>query len=762
MSPHPQPARHEIVELLERHRRPMHVYEIAGRLGASDPRAVRDALERLADDGVVARASGQRFRLAGAASEPRRHTVTGSLHAHPRGFAFVRGPTDKESVYVAVDAVGGALHGDRVAVEIVARGRRGLEGRVAEVLERGRVRVAGVLGGSRRSLWLTPDDARVRGPIEVEARAGPDGAEPGLAAVLELTRFPIHPLERPRGRIVALLGRPGEPDVEVAKILVEHGIDEEPPPAAIAEANAVAVRPSARELARREDLTALPLVTIDPRDARDHDDAVFVERTAGGWRAWIAIADVSHYVAEGGSLDAAARARGHSTYLPDRAVPMLPQALSADVCSLLPGAERLCVAVAVDLDARGAVRAARIFEGRMRSAAFLTYEAVAHALGLSDAGPADPRARALLEPLRTAWELARILRRRRLRRGALDFDLPEARVEIDPETRAPARISQRAVDAGVREAYRLVEELMLLCNETVARFVVARGAGAPFRVHAAPDPDKIADYARVCDMLGVTFEPEAATSPKRLSRFLGTVQAHERKDLLHMLLLRTMKQAAYDADNGGHFGLASDAYLHFTSPIRRYPDLCVHRAVKAALAAAARGGPGKSRQDDDARAALAETAKQASDRERRIMEAERAVGDLYRALYMREHIGEEYDARVVGVTPSGLYARIEEPFVDVLVEHGALGFEDYELDELGVCLVGLATGERILLGDPLRVRIEDASIERRAVLARRVLARGEGRRQRHGRTRATGAAPPTRRRRTRREARPRGKGRRRG
>ena len=723
---HPGPTAghlaHHVLDLLASERRALHVTEIATRLELRDRAALRDALDELLGEGLVLLRPGQRYRVAAEARIEQAAPLDGVIVINPRGFGFVRVSGAFDDVHVPADAIGAAMHGDRVRVRVVAHTRRGRQGEVVEVLSRGLERVVGVLRGRVGHRFLVPDDGRVRGPIEVEhAEQGePPGSKAGIAAVVELTRFPESQQENPRGRLLAVLGEPGDPDVEVAKILLVHGVDEEHDPEALAQAKAYGDAPDPSELERREDLRDVPLITIDPHDARDHDDAVWVERDEQGrYEAWIAIADVSHYVTEGSALDVAARKRGFSVYLPDRAVPMLPSELSAVLCSLLPEVERLCLCVHVHLSATGEVRRARIVEGRMRARAFLSYDAVARALDFSTEPQRDPAAEERRDALAVLWDLASLLRKRRMSRGALDLDIPEARVEIDDATRAPIAVRQRSTDPGVAKAYRLVEEMMLLANEVVAKHVLSKEIPAIFRIHGPPDPDKLMSFAALASALGVEFDPEEAADPKKLSKFLRKVTAHPKKAVLHGGLLRAMQQATYDAVNVGHFGLASSAYLHFTSPIRRYPDLIVHRLIRAAL----RQRPPRA----DVDAELREMAAEASRRERNAMEAEREVADLYRALYMRAHVGDSFDGTVTGITPGCVYLRLDDPFVDVQVPLDALGLDGYDVDESGLRAVGARSGDTITLGDSMRVLIEDVAIMRRSVLGRRVLEPGKQR-----------------------------------
>ncbi len=710
----PPPRRDAVIDLLAAQKRPMHIAEIATRLGVEA--GAHDALQRVLDDlafdGSVAPMSGHRFRLSRVQTERHGAEVQGILSVNPRGFGFVARAGDDGDIYIPPEAMRGALHGDTVVARVVTRSRRGVEGEVLRILKRRTARVAGTLRRRGKSAWLEPDDSRLRGPIVItDISVGEDGD----AAVATITRFPELADENPEGRLDAVLGEPGDPEVEVQKILIREGIEEPHPPEAVAEAEAYGAEVDPAALAGRVDLTGVPLPTIDPEDARDHDDAIWVTRgEEGSYKAWIAIADVSHYVRSGTALDESALGRGCSIYLPDRAIPMLPRALSSNLCSLLPNVIRLCLAVEVDLDATGTVMKSRIVEGFMRSAAKLTYGGVARALGFTPEPPKSEEAEAMRDDLAVLADLARLLRARRMRKGALDFDLPEAKITLDPETRAPLSVQKRTHDPGVAKAYQLVEELMLLANEQVATFLVERDIPGILRVHGAPDPEKLSRFATMCSELGVKFDLEDAEDPKKLSVFLKKIQSHPQKQVLHMLLLRAMRQAVYDVANKGHFGLASSAYLHFTSPIRRYPDLVVHRAVRKSLRGEAidRSGEALDR--------MRNAATVASETERKSMDVEREVVDLCRALYMRDHVGEILEGTVTGLVGSGVFVQIDDPFIDVLVKSESLGNDEYALDDENLRMVGKRSGDRIGLGDKMMVEIDDVSIQRRTVYGRRL------------------------------------------
>jgi ribonuclease R len=635
----------------------------------------------------------------------------------PRGAGFVS--REGGDVYISPEAINGAMHGDKVIVSIVARGTRGPEGEVSSIVERGTKRVAGVLRRRGKSAWLEPDDSRIRGPIVLtsavdkltgEGNSGKDGD----AAVVTITRWPAQLGENPEGKLDAVLGTPGELSVEVAKILVSEQIEEVHSEQATHEAESFGETVPAHMLEGRVDLTHLPLPTIDPEDARDHDDAVWVERTEdGGYRAWVAIADVSSYVQPGTKIDEEAKGRGCSVYLPDRAVPMLPRALSSNLCSLLPHEIRLCLCAEIALDGKGEVVKETLHRAFMKSAAKLTYGGVAMALGLTDKAKAQPEAAPMVDGLRVAYELSRILRAKRMKRGALDLELPEAKIILDEDSGHPTDVEKRAMDAGVARAYQLIEELMLLANEVVARWLVGRQRPTVFRIHTPPDEQKLERFVTLAGELGFETDVEMVRDPKSLSVLLKSMIGHPKAAILHGLLLRSLKQATYDVNNMGHFGLASKAYVHFTSPIRRYPDLLVHRGVHAVLR-------GDKRMSDEEQTELAEAALLSSKNERRAMEVEREVSNLYRAFLMRDKVGARYQGVVGGFSGSGVYVTLDTPFVDVLVRFEDLGGDRYELDDTGLRAVGQRSGDAVQLGDTMLLEIADVSLIRRTCYAKRI------------------------------------------
>lgn len=712
-----EPLRRHVEKILADSKRAVHPREIAARLEIP-PEQYADLLHLIDDlrqEGLLKLLPGGRVRAVeaneGGAARKAVESWAGVLSVNPRGFGFVNA-AGREDVFIAPGSIYEALHGDTVRVQVVGRTDRGTEGRVEAVVSRRNPRLSGLIHKQRKGSWVEPDDTRIRGPMQLLGDLS--GVKDGDSAIVEISRFPEFADELPEVRLVEVLGPPGTLETEVRKILLSANVKEQHEPETLANAEHMA---SILRLVKRDgrrDLRSVPLPTIDPEDARDHDDAIWVERSGNGYRVFVAIADVSEYVREDSPLDAEAHERGCTIYLPDRAVPMLPRALAGDLCSLLPEVDRYCLCVIAELDAKACVKKFEIVEGVMRSSARLTYGGVARALGLDPESPQSPAAEAMKEDLFVLKEVAERLRRARMAQGALDLDLPEARVVVDDETGAPIEVKKRATRPGLKVAYSLVEEMMLLANELVARWLVERDVPAIYRVHDLPDDEKLERLARVAKKLDVAVDVAELREPRGAADFLERAQEHERSRVLVMLLLRSLKQATYDISNVGHFGLASQAYVHFTSPIRRYPDLRVHRQIKKLL----RGGrvDRSSEAQDDLRAAATDSSK----KERAAMDVERQVLDLYRAVYMQRHIGDVFEGQVTGLSGTGLYVSLEDPFCDVLVPFEALGLERFEPDEDEIGVRASRSGETIMLGDTITLEISDVAVGRRLVLGKRI------------------------------------------
>ena len=729
------PNQEEILEVLRTHApRAMHVGELCGRLKL--PRSAKDEVIRrlllLAEENLVGEMPGLRFRaLQGAKKEKRGRekskttrgrgrkaqerlehataatpAIEGRLTMTRQGYGFVNVYDGSPDVFIPPDAVGPALHGD--TVQIRARpSPKGREGHVVGIAERRPKEVTGTLHPRGRGMIFEPDDIRLRSPMRVVGEV-PKAAKKGGVTLAEIVGFPQRSEDRAEVRIVDVLGTQGVARIEVEKIKIREGIRETFPDEVEHEAAALPPRVDKNVAKRREDLRDLDLVTIDPETARDHDDAIWVKRERNGFKLIVAIADVSHYVTEGSAMDREAVSRGNSVYLPDRAIPMLPPELSTNLASLLPNRDRLCMAVEMHIDDKGLVTSHRIFEAVMRSHGKLSYDGVARALGLTQEGPHQPAAEKRVASLEVLLDLSKRLRERRLKRGALDFDLPEGKVVLDDHGE-PEAIVQSRKDPGIRQAYRIVEDMMLVTNETVAAHIKRHAAPGVFRNHGKPDSERISMFCEVAKSFGYELDEESAGTPKQLSRFLRRIEGTNEAPLLRYLLLRAMQQAVYDTDSTeGHFALAAKDYLHFTSPIRRYPDLLVHRIIRSMIR-------NESLDSASLRPRLQRFAAKASEAERRAMLVERDVVDVYRAIYMQDHVGHEFDGRIAGFAPFGIYIQIEDPFVSVLLPFEQLD-DTFEPDDLGIRLIGARTSKIFTMNDPVSVRIEDVNVQTRDVV----------------------------------------------
>lgn len=722
--------RKRVLEVLQKYKsRAVHVGELRGRVGLqkTDYDLLAGMLDAMSEEGLVAQLPGGRYRLQhgerarrggrrpergsgqGERDAPAGPTATGTLTINQRGFGFVAVESGGPDVFIPASRLGTALQGDRVSVR-VQRGPKGLDGRVVDIVERRFKHVGGQLHVTAAGAFIEADDDRVRVPIHVRGPL-PEGARTGQGVIAEVVAYPAHVGDRLEVSVVETFDPHEFVAFETRRVLLREAAPEDFSEEAIAEAEALPGSVPAKDKQGRVDLRSLPLVTIDPDDAKDHDDAVWAERQDdGSYRVIVAIADVSHYVKEGSALDDDARQRGVTIYLPGKAIPMLPAAISSNLASLVPNRDRLALAVEAIVGPAGAVRSYRLLETVMRSHARLTYAGVARALGLTDQGPTQPAAEKLLPMLQTLLEVSRLLGKRRRRRGSLEFDLPEAKVQIDSATGRPLDVLRSREDPGLRATYKMIEELALLANEVVAADLTKRKLPTIYRIHPVPDLERLEAFAELATSLGYDIDAESCQNPKILERFLARLSGTEHAETLGYLLLRAMQQATYNTDNVGHFGLAAKDYLHFTSPIRRYPDLMVHRTVRKLAR-------GERVQTEGMREALSAAAESSSLLERRAMLIEREVVDLYRAMLMQDRIGEEFPGQITGVSEHGIFVALESPYVDVMVRTPNLPRDRYELDPYGIRLAGMYGGRVYRLGDHLRVRIEDVSLARRRISA---------------------------------------------
>ena len=703
----------------------------------------------------------------GVVSKYRTPRVPGRLSVHRDGYAFVipDDPLDGVTgdIFIPPAAVKNAMHGDRVVARLTRMGRAGrAEGEISRILHRAHPSVVGVFRIRRRRCYVEPHDDRIKQWILI-----PDGLElppadlgedrigarrvavteaadmEGLIVNAEILEFPEKD-DSPVGRITEILGHPDDFGVDVEIIIRKHHIPHRFPPEALAQAQAVPGQVEPADLAGRRDFRGLDVVTIDGETARDFDDAVWVDRLGNGHFALhVHIADVSHYVRPGTPIDAEAALRGASVYFPDRAVPMLPVELSTGICSLNPGVDRLTMSVLLEIDRQGQVVSEEFLRGVIRSAERMTYTDV-HALLEGDAGLRERYGR-LAERFEAMRELAEILMRKRRRRGAIDFDLPEPLIEFDQFgemtgiTRSPRNI-----------AHRIIEEFMLAANEAVAARLDEHGLETLYRIHDKPDPKRVIEFEQIAAQFGVSLgigdlkarrfhqterrkdggkgrqdivapAEDFNITPRHYQRLVAQIEGKPEERILSYLMLRSLKQARYSAENQGHFALAASTYTHFTSPIRRYPDLVVHRVLGALLDHQPSGFvPAK----------LHQLAAWCSDTERRADEAERELVEWKKINFMADRVGDEFSALIISTTKYGFFIELDELFVEGLVHIDTLPGERFGYNENSRQIVGQRTGRRFSVGDRVTVRLDRIdALERKLQFALAESNRGRRRRQ---------------------------------
>jgi ribonuclease R len=637
----------------------------------------------------------------------------GRITVHPAGYGFVA-LGDGRDVFIPAKYRGGSLDGDQVRVSTWV-GVKGTEGKVDEVLARGRARLTGILRRAGRGLILQPDDPRVAADFGQVALDGGNTAAEGQAVVVEITRYPSERGGDMAARILKVLGDPEDPRTEIEKILAVAAMPIEFPSAARAQGETTKQEVGVSDLVDRIDLRDRRFCTIDPETARDFDDALCIEDGPdGGTRVWVAVADVSHYVRWDDALDKEAILRGVSVYLPDRVIPMLPHELSSGICSLNPDVDRCAMVVRLDYDAAANLRDTAYAAAVIRSQARLDYPGVAAALRGDFRGRREAY-RPWVEELARLDALAKTLRAQRRARGTLELDLPEAKVVLDADDPRLVRDVVRAKgDPDVKGAYQLVEEFMIAANEAVGRFFRKRGAPTVWRVHAPPRRERVEELAEILGGLGIDVDVEDAMTPIGMKTVLEKVAETSASRALSFLVLRSLKQAVWDTVPIGHFGLASGEYVHFTSPIRRYPDLIVHRLLKHYLHKDGFPSGGAYRDLPPPASRLGELAAMSSGHERRAMEAEREAVSMYRAYMMRDQIGERFPGSVSAVTSFGAFVEIEQPFVEGLIKLDSLG-TDVGYDELHLRLRARRSGFTLAMGDAVEVIIKDVSVARRRI-----------------------------------------------
>ena len=686
--------RDEILELFHQNaKRSFRPKEVSSKLGYrnnEDYRLCRALLEELEGEGLIRRIKGNKFGL-----RPKGSRLEGTLMVHPQGYGFVRVEGIAEDFFVRARRMDTALDGDTVLIGLAARkpGDERREAEILSVLERGRKTAVGTFEHSGSFAVVKPDDRRLTHDIYVDLDTVGE-ANSGDKVQVSIDAFE-HRGGAPRGRILKVIGSADDPEIRTIALAMSIGVDVDFRQEVLDESSQILDDIPASEIKRREDFRQETVFTIDPVDAKDFDDALHLKPLPNGnVEVGIHIADVSHYVPTGSEIDASAQERATSVYLVDRVIPMLPEHLSNTICSLNPHVDRLTFSCVAELDKNAKVVDFRVVESVICSAHRFSYEQAQELiLGLGS----DHE---LSDTLTTLNDMAKTMRNARFQHGSIDFDIQEVRVELDDKGH-PVRIVPRER----RDAHRLIEEYMLLANRLIAK---RYGEDHPFvfRVHDPPDADRIANLSNYVRAFGHELPHQNGhVTPKALNALLRAVAGRPEAAVIETAALRSMSRARYDTANNGHYGLAAEHYAHFTSPIRRYPDLLVHRLIKQQL-------DGQKRIDTDELSVLA---KHCSEREQVATEAERESIKLKKVEYILDHLGEEHKGVISGVSRFGVFIELSELLVEGMVHVRDMDGDYYEYDEETFSLVGRRSGRRYRPGDEVRVLIASASVEKREI-----------------------------------------------
>ncbi len=711
----PVPSRELILECLADSDEPLSFEQIARSLNVSGDRDLEGIRRRIR----AMERDGQLFRnRRGLYGHPdKMDMVCGTIIAHPDGFGFLAPEDNSADLFLSSREMRRVMHGDRVMATITGvdkRGRR--EGAIVEVLEHRHHQVVGKFIDEDNMTFVSPGDKRLTQDIFIPPQNRAN-AKQGQIVVAEIVHYSTG-RNSAVGRIIEVMGDHMAPGMEIDVAIRKFELPDVWPQDVIREAARVGKQVSEESKAGRQDIRSLPLVTIDGEDARDFDDAIFCERDGKGWRLLVAIADVSHYVAVDSSLDKEAYKRGNSVYFPERVIPMLPEALSNGLCSLNPAVDRLCMVCEMHINAKGNIKEFEFYEAVMRSHARLTYNKVASMLVDDDKSLRQQYA-SVLPHLEKLYELYKSLHRVRLDRGAIDFELPENKIVFDANRKV-----ERVIAVERNDAHRIIEECMLAANVCAAEFLLKHKIPSPFRVHAGPTEEKLTALRDFLFEFGLSLSGGASPEASDYAAVLKQISDWPEARLIQTVMLRSLSQAIYSPDNVGHFALAYASYAHFTSPIRRFPDLVVHRSIKHLLRN--KQSRGKVRRlletilggkpDTDLGSHMRTMSEHCSMTGRR---ADEAVWDVIKWLkteYMMDRVGDNFKGLITGVTNFGVFVELGEVFAEGLVHVTALGNDYYHFDPQRHCLVGEHSGKQLRLGDEvlvkvLRVDLDEAKIE---------------------------------------------------
>ncbi|WP_432665652.1 ribonuclease R [Wukongibacter baidiensis] len=658
-------------------------------------------LETMEDEGAVIKTKKRRFAVP-----ERMNLVVGRLQSTQKGFGFIiPDNTELSDVFVPASDLNGAMHNDRVIARMsksVGQGKRA-EGEIIRILYRANKEIVGTYESSKNFGFVVSDDKRINYDIYIP-KSETNGAKDGYKVVAAITRWP-ESRRNPEGKIIEVLGHKDDAGTDIVSIIRKFKLPEAFPRKVLNEADSIPDKVSEEEIAKRRDLRDMNIVTIDGADAKDLDDAISVERLPNGnYKLGVYIADVTYYVKEGSALDKEALKRATSVYLVDRVIPMLPKRLSNGICSLNPKVDRLTMSIFMEIDKSGKVVSHEIFEGVIKTKERMTYTDVSDILEKEDP-ELMKRYDYLVEDFKAMQELATILSSRKNRRGSIDFDFPESKIILDEEGK-PVEIKK----AERRIANRIIEEFMIVCNETIAEHMYWLKIPFVYRVHELPSAEKISSFNKFIHNFGYHLKGTSEeVHPKALQDLLKKIEGKKEEHIISTLMLRSLRQARYSPENLGHFGLASNYYSHFTSPIRRYPDLQIHRIIRDML-----NDKLNQNRISKLKGIVANAADRSSERERVAVEAERETDDLKKAEYMSYHVGEEFDGIISSVISFGMFVELENT-IEGLVRISTLVDDYYIFDVENHLFRGERTNKVFRLGDEVRIKVSNVNVSQKEV-----------------------------------------------
>jgi len=693
---HPIPSRELILQLLQQTGKPLRRQQIAQQFSlesADALEALRRRLRAMERDGQLLFNTRQKYSIGGG-----HNLIAGRVLGHPDGFGFLKPDDGSDDLFLSPREMKPLMPGDRISVRVSGLDRKGRrEAAVVEITERNTHQVVGRFYTEGRAAYVVPDNKKISHEVLIP-KEDIGGAKKGQIVVAEIVQQPSAHCQ-PIGRISEVLGMHMAPGMEIEMAIRSYDLPNSWPEALQKEIKPLKAEVPEDAKQGREDIRHLPLVTIDGEDARDFDDAVYAQKTPKGWKLLVAIADVSHYVKVGTALDAEAKNRSTSVYFPEKVIPMLPEILSNGLCSLNPEVDRLCMVCEMLIDGSGQITRSRFFEAVMRSHARLTYTQVAKMLVDGDQKLIKKYA-ALMPHLQTLYDLYQVMRSQREARGAMDFDTQETRIVFGAE-----RKIAEIVPLVRNDAHKLIEEFMISANTSAAKFLNRKKMPRLLRIHDGPGAEKLLALKTFLGELGLRLGGSAAPTPLDYMHLLESVHHRPDAHLIQTILLRSMSQAVYSPDTKGHFGLALDAYTHFTSPIRRYPDLLVHRAIRHCLAGK------KPSEFHYSHADMAILGEHCSANERRADEATRDVVSWLKCEYMMDKIGEDFPGIISAVTGFGFFVELQDIYVEGLVHIASLHGDYFVFDSGKHQLYGERTGVRYRLGDAVRIKVVRVNLD---------------------------------------------------